>query len=465
MDADPMTHASEGAMPLDPARPVEGVNPHYLEHVITVCGSHGVQASEDIVAHNGMKLLAKNARIDAVVRERLLQHKLRKPLEDCVHVVGGVIPARFGPIADMLLEQHPLLRTLCAAASALPVPASLAKLRLSDPLQSLLTVYCEFEDNRLEHTVGVAMLAFALARKLLPGEVDRHRTLAIAGLVHDVGELYIDPECLRQGAHIGPREWKHIVAHPVIGHRVLRDMAGAAVADAVLNHHERLDGFGYPRGISRDALSLDDQILAAAEWLMALIESGRESLVHASIATRLVPGEFSPAVLDELARAARAVEQARGSAPVPVPLEDAVPRVARIAATLRRFRESQDWIVERIRGAGTALKPTLELAMERMLQIQKAFSMTGLDAHNPQLLLRELAALQDPSVHVEVIAVVREIEWRLRELERWQLLRAGLLPDRESAVMRGWIDRLQETPPDTAEPPVPDDAPAACEAT
>jgi len=461
-----MTAAFEAAVSTDQASPIDTVNSHYLDQVIAVGASHGVEVSEDIVARNGMKLLARGARIDAVVRDRLLQHKLRKPLEECVRVVDGVIPERFGPVADRLLEQHPLLRAMCATVAAQPIPASLVKLRLSVPMQSLLTVYCEFQENRLEHTVGVAMLAFALARKLLPGEIDRHRTLAMAGLVHDVGELYIDPTYLRRDTRLGPQEWKHIAVHPLVGHRVLRDMvgAGAGIADAVLNHHERLDGFGYPRGIAGDALPLDGQILAVAEWLMALIESGRAPLVRASVATRLIQGEFGQAVLDKLAFAAHAVEEEQEPAATPAPLEDAVPRVLRIARIMRRFRESQDWIFERIREASPPLKLALEVGLERMLRIQKAFSMTGLDAHNPQQLLHELEALHDTAVHVEVMTVVRELEWRLRELERGQLLRAGLLPDDEYSVVCELIARHNETRPDTGELPPARNADAANEA-
>jgi hypothetical protein len=70
----------------------EAVSPHYLERLVAVGATRGVEASTDIVARNGMKLLAKGTRIDGEVRERLLQHKLRQPLEDCVRVVAGVIP-------------------------------------------------------------------------------------------------------------------------------------------------------------------------------------------------------------------------------------------------------------------------------------------------------------------------------------------------------------------------------------
>ena len=422
-----------------------GVNPHFLDHVVATARTHEVAVTEDIVAGNGIKLLAKGARIDAGVRDRLLQHKLRKPLEDCVQVVGGVIPARFEPIAEALLDKHPLLRALCASERARPTPASLAGLTLSLPMQSLLTVYAQYHEDRLDHTVGVAMLALSLARRLIPGDTGRHRVLATAGLVHDVGELYIDPAYLRKGAQLDADQWRHIVTHPLVGYRVLRDMAGAgpAVADAVLLHHERLDGFGYPRNVRGEAFTLDGQILAASEWLMALVESGRAPLTRARMASRLVPEEFSAVLLEAVATAARHAPDAPLALASARPLEAAVPRIVRLAATLQRFRESRARIDECIGEAGPHLRAVLEAGLHRMLRIQAFFSSAGLDAHSPELLLGDLAALRDPKVYVEIMTLIGEMEWRMRELEREQRLRASVLPTHEHAVVDDLIARVR----------------------
>jgi HD-GYP domain-containing protein (c-di-GMP phosphodiesterase class II) len=419
------------------------VNPHYLNYVVATTEHHAVEVTEDIVSGNGIKLLAKGARIDPGVRDRLLQHKLQKPLEDCVQVVGGVVPERFGPIANALLTDFPLVATLCRGdGTAQPIPASLMRLKLSGPVQSLLTVYSEYQGDRLRHTVGVAMVAMALGRKLVPGDIDRHRLLALAGLLHDVGELYIDPEHLKRGAQLKPEQWRHIVSHPVIGHRVLKDMEGAgpAIANAVLVHHERLDGFGYPRGVAGSALPLDGQILGAAEWLMALLESGLMPLARASVATRIIPGEFSPELVHAISDAAAHTDA--GQSGPPTPLEDAVPRVARIGATMRRFTQHRGWIDEQIGKARGELRRTLSSGLERMQRLQTAFSSTGLNTADAEVLLRQLAALQDPLIHLEVITIVQEIEWRLRALERETTLRGGLLKPEEDAVMRELIARL-----------------------
>jgi len=419
------------------------VNPHYLEHVIHTSETKSVEASEDILSHNGIKLLAKGAQVNDRVRERLLMHKLQKPLEDCIQIVDGVIPESFGPIAEALLAQHPLLKALCAHDLYPSAPTALATLKLSVPVQSLLTVYAEHQGDRLKHTVGVAMLALALARRMLPGETEQHKMLALAGLMHDVGELYIDPQLMRTGMPFGPAEWRHVASHPLVGERVLRGMPGAgkAVAQAVLHHHERLDGFGYPRGVQGKALPLTGQILAAAEWLMGLIETGLTPLTRASVATKLIPGEFSRGLTEAIATAAADLPQLVPRAE-PDAVQDAIPRVMRIATVLNNFAAARPWLDERIAAARPALRAVLEAGLQRMLRIQTAFSSTGLDAHGPDELVAMLTEQRDAALQVELMTVVGELEWRLRELQRESMLRAGLLPAAEVAVMKALMDRI-----------------------
>jgi HD-GYP domain-containing protein (c-di-GMP phosphodiesterase class II) len=421
------------------------VNPHYLDRVIQVCASRPVAAAEDIVSHNGIKLLAKGSQINDRVRERLLLHKLQKPLEDCIQVEQGVMPESFGPLGEALLQQHPLLGVLCAHDLYPSAPTSLATLKLSIPVQSLLTVYAEYQSDRLKHTTGVAMLALALARRLLPGEAERHRMLALAGLLHDVGELYVDPHYLRPGTPLGPSEWRHVASHPVVAERVLRHMPGAGkeIASTVLHHHERLDGFGYPRGVQGSALPLNGQILAAAEWLMALIESHTTPLTRASVATKLIPGEFCRELTEAITRATLDDTSPTPVVTDPMPLASAIPRVVGIASVLRQFRESRPWVDACLTSASPGLRAVLEAASNRLLRIQTAFSSTGLDVHDAEALVAGLAEHRDLALQAELMTVVGELEWRLRELERESLLRAGLLTAEEREVMDAFIRRLK----------------------
>ena len=420
------------------------VNPHYLQQVVATARTHEVVASEDIVTSGAIKLLAKGARIDDEARDRLLQHKLRRPLEECTEVIGGVVSAQFESIGDALLAKYPLLRALCTTERARSAPASVAGVALTLPMQSLMTVYGQSRPGRLEHAVGVAMLALSLARRLLPGAVDRHRVLAIAGLLHDVGELYIDPVHLQSGVRLDGAGWRHIAIHPLVGHRVLLDMAGAGpqVAEAVLQHHERMDGFGYPHGVGGEAFTVDGEIVAAAEWLMALVENETSPLARASMALRLVPGEFRPELIKVIAGVAKEVPALATEHNVAPPLAEALPRILRLAGSLDRFNASRGWIEERMAESAPALRNVLGVGLNRLRRIQVSFASTGLDASNAQALLGELSAGQDPEVYVEITSLIKELEWRMRELERSQRLRASLLTGAEQSVVEEVIARL-----------------------
>ncbi|MCX2861546.1 HD domain-containing protein [Paucibacter sp. PLA-PC-4] len=418
------------------------VNPHYLDHVMVSAGRGAVEASEDIVSGSGQKLLAKGAKLDEATRERLLQHKLAKPLEDCLLVEGGLASDRFGPVAAALLDDYPLLLALCGGEPA--VPLALTRLRLSAPLQSLLSVYADCGADRLRHAVGVALMARALARRLLGGDIEAQRRLALAGLVHDVGDLYIDPIYLRSDTPLQAEQWKHIVTHPLVGQRVLHRMdgAGPALAELVLSHHERLDGFGYPRGLAGEQFGIEAQVLAAAEWLMGLLESGSSIVAHASVATRLIPGEFGPALLETLRAAGRASDASGHLADEHRSLEAALPQALRVSELLQRFREIRPQLRERLSEGSSELRSMLALCGQRIDQLQQSFSSAGLDLHGPEHVLR-LLARSDPEVQQEVLALVREFAWRLRELERASLMRAGLMGPEDLTLVQALIEAVR----------------------
>lgn len=421
------------------------VNPHYLDHVMATGQSHTLAASEDIVTANGTKLLAKGARVDESMRERLLQHKLSRPLEDCMQVEGSDLLQRIESAGTALLDQHPLLQALCPPDASGNAAQALTRLPLSAPVRTLVTVYANREPDRLGHAVGVAMLAQALARLMLVGDVPRHQQLGLAGLLHDVGELYIDPAYLRSDTRLAAQQWRHIVTHPLVGHRVLLalDGAGPVVAQAVLQHHERLDGYGYPHGLWGVAFTMEGQILAAAEWLMAVVESKATPLRRAQMADRLVPGEFSPQLLDAVAQAARtAPAESLDLSDLP-PLAQAAPRVVRLAGTLQRHSAARERISTLVAQAGPDLKRVLLAGQRRVNRIEAAFRSAGLDTPEPQALLAEMAALNDPAVYAEIMTLVGELEWRMNEVERGQRLRAGLLAPDDAAVVEALIARIR----------------------
>src|SRR6266850_2910880 len=124
---------------IDPALfPPHGANPHYMDHLVAIAEVRDVEACEDVYAGNGTKLIAKGTRVDARMRDRLLEHKLNKPLEDCVTVSDAVSSDDLRRAAEALLDRHSMLSELCSQPRPVTI-AGLTSLHLSPAMQSLLT--------------------------------------------------------------------------------------------------------------------------------------------------------------------------------------------------------------------------------------------------------------------------------------------------------------------------------------
>lgn len=95
---------------------------------------------------------------------------------------------------------------------------------------------------------------------------ERKQTLEFACMLHDVGKLGIPTEILNKDAELSPSEMEKFKEHVQIGYFILNDIKHLkGIADIVLEHHEWVNGEGYPRGIKGDALQEESKILAIAE--------------------------------------------------------------------------------------------------------------------------------------------------------------------------------------------------------
>jgi HD-GYP domain-containing protein (c-di-GMP phosphodiesterase class II) len=101
--------------------------------------------------------------------------------------------------------------------------------------------------------------------------------IRVAGLIHDIGKLNIPLEVLSRPAELTRGERSMIEAHSRAGYDVLKTVEFPwPVAQIVLQHHERLDGSGYPQGLSGEEIILEARILAVAD-VVATMSSHRPS--------------------------------------------------------------------------------------------------------------------------------------------------------------------------------------------
>jgi HD-GYP domain-containing protein (c-di-GMP phosphodiesterase class II) len=120
------------------------------------------------------------------------------------------------------------------------------------------------------HNLRVARLCVHIGRQMSM-TASELRLLARAGLLHDIGKLGIPDAVLAKHAPLDESEWMLMKAHPEIGLALL-DRAGQSSREvlAVLYHHERLDGSGYPYGLKAEAIPIEARIVAVADTYDAL---------------------------------------------------------------------------------------------------------------------------------------------------------------------------------------------------
>jgi HD-GYP domain-containing protein (c-di-GMP phosphodiesterase class II) len=175
--------------------------------------------------------------------------------------------------ADMILSGLDAVATWDAVIQAEP---ALAVMLSAERFDAALLAIANFVDLKSPYTLGharaVADLAAEAGAQLALSE-DAVRTLRRAGLVHDLGRLGISNAIWDKRGPLGTGEWERVRMHPYLTERMLHFSEALALLGAIaVQHRERLDGSGYPHGLSGAAISRPARILAAADAYQAMLE-------------------------------------------------------------------------------------------------------------------------------------------------------------------------------------------------
>jgi HD-GYP domain-containing protein (c-di-GMP phosphodiesterase class II) len=121
----------------------------------------------------------------------------------------------------------------------------------------------------VEHVREVSTLAqkFAAALELPAAQVE---TIRLAAFVHDVGLRLIDYERLYRRPNLFPEELKAMAEHPIVGAAIIEPLLGNDIAQAVLRHHERVDGRGYPSRLAGNAIPLASRVIQICDAYVAM---------------------------------------------------------------------------------------------------------------------------------------------------------------------------------------------------
>jgi len=130
-----------------------------------------------------------------------------------------------------------------------------------------------FEKNSREmlHSKRVSEICVAIANEMGLSK-DDVKKIKVTGLMHDIGKIGINERILNSELRLSPDEFTEIRKHCEIGSRILGASGEfSEIAEVVLQHHERWDGNGYPRGLKGEQISLHARIIAIADTYDAMI--------------------------------------------------------------------------------------------------------------------------------------------------------------------------------------------------
>ncbi len=398
----------------------------YVDHLAEVNKANQVVATSDLYNEQGVLLAKQGTSISSKMAEKLIRHKLRKPLEQSValeHSLSGEqlladIDKQWSAAADLqCLSRHVTEASLREARDRV--------MRLPMLVQKL-TVLRERLPDQYDKALYCAWFGLAIATRLQRPDA-KPVEVFIAGLAHDIGMLHIDPAIVNKSGELSPEEWRAIQSHVVIGKVCLESMSSVprAVAVAVLEHHERCDGSGYPSARFADELSLMGQIVAITDMLYAIRFSAdpkRNSDLQLLLPVLQV-NDYSFAA--EVYEATRFLIKTAGIRSPRLYSEDAellqrLPKLLVLAQTLKRYEASvvhlnQHLPVDQMNRRQLRSLAATGLALENLL-IRSGMTSEGLIrwvSHVHQAKLQPAYAEME-----EVDLMFDELLWRFRDLRR-----------------------------------------------
>lgn len=402
-----------------------------------------ITTCQDVMSTTGLKLVNKGVRLDSTFSEKLCKHSILPPLEQCLVVENGITTEDIVSLAKQLLSQDPaMMRMVDRMQNPLVLIEALRSIPLCDPIIFLLTLAQERRSSLLRHSVKVALICLYLGRQQnLP--MQKLVELATAGLLHDLSELRINEKLLREGAHPTRAERELIYTHPASSQRILlnAEIYPLEIINAVMRHHECIDGSGYPFGLVGSEMEEADMILSLAELVATKLDQEvLDGKPHLEIALKYNLQKFHPALLKHLTMLYEHNELDTGEVPT-LDLAD----VALLQQQIRHiFLAIEFW--KRLKGdIPIRLRSPSVYIQQRLLNVAQAAREAGINIANAVSVIEGLegdeSCLQDLyQVNLETLNELREIVFEVQR--RWPQYPADLTAI--GAAVNGWMEYMQE---------------------
>lgn len=140
----------------------------------------------------------------------------------------------------------------------------------SKTVDLIINTLYEKNNREMNHSKRVSKLCEQMAKKSGMNTDDVNQ-MRISGLMHDIGKIGVSEEILNKTGRLSRTEWEEIKKHSEIGYRILGSVDEfKKIADYILEHHERWDGAGYPKGLKGEEISIEARIIAIVDAFDAM---------------------------------------------------------------------------------------------------------------------------------------------------------------------------------------------------
>jgi hypothetical protein len=423
------------------AAPVSLDSNVFLQAVAELGARQPLKTSQAIYNARGVMLLDGGVRVDKGLYDRLVSHRLSVPLDECVEADASVNGADLRAAAEAALQRRPFFAQMAPPGRMRNMLLeAMNGISLPKPIALHLTLARDNKPALFEHGILTGLLCAHLVREGGGMQHDMNMAAA-AGLLHDLGMLHIDPALLDSGDPLSGDELNPLYVHPLTSSMLMGRFADypKEVLRAVVEHHEKLDGSGYPRGLAGDAISPLGRLLSLAEVVTAMFDGERRyPEQRVSLLLRINPRRYDPALVPSIERLLRALQPpADGS---DVPAAESVETLRRLDALLSDWRDAVRAMLPRL---DTVERLLVQAVSEQTDTLQRMLYEAGITPDQLGLVADDAA--NDPVLRIELWALAQELQWQLRATanqlqRRW---RAGKATPAYPPLLAVWLDQVK----------------------
>ena len=410
---------------------------HFTQAVVQLGELQEVVAKQAIFNTRGVKIIDKGVAINAGLYERLIQHKLSAPLEESVRSSTAVNGETLKRGAESIVNDIPFFSRMVMDDKTRKLLLNVIEtVPLPDAMAFQLTVAQDVRPEIYLHLLRTALTAAWLARTPHISRYDLGMAAA-AGLLHDIGMLHVDPLLLQPDRTLNRDQRRQLYSHPLVSTALVErhHQYSREVVRAVGEHHEYLDGSGYPRNLSGDAISPLGRILALSQVVAAMFAPGRSAPeMRLSVLLRMNTHRYDNAMSMRVVSLLQPQLDVMGAE---------IPRLDNTVELLGEIdRLVGQWPLDLGQDAtvSAARRDALALLANHAIQIRRALAGVGAV---PDQLLQLGDAVLDEAVATELTLLTHEAAWQLRALARQTRRRwRAVATERFPAVLQEWLDQV-----------------------